>query len=183
MPRFLWRRLPRAGKVLVVAVAVGIAVTAALAAPGIRDSIRDDEAQERREAADRRERRIAELRKLVRPRVTRVAAGETAALADLRGGIARDARRRTGDRIRRVDCERVPAAPGSRGGGTRLSCLAVTADFARSAVTVGGSIGHPYRAVVDPSARRATYCRVFGVPGEGGLSAKQVVTTPRACGG
>ena len=183
MPRFLWRKLPGAGKAAVVAVGVGIVVAAALAAPGIRDSIRDDEAQERREAAERRERRIARLRKLVAPRVIRVAAGMTAALTDLRDGIALDARRRTGDRIRRVDCERLPAPRGPGRRRTRLSCLAVTADFARSAVTVGGSIGHPYRAVVDPPAGRATYCRVFGVPGEGGLTAKQVVTTPRACGG
>ena len=182
VPAFLWRKLSRAGKVAVVCVALGVVVAGALAAPGIRDSIREDEARERRQAAERRDRRIAQLRARVRPRMARVRMG-AGALLDLRGAISRDARRRTGDRIRRTDCERLPARRGGRGRGTRWSCLAVTADFAPSAVTVGGSIGHPYRAMLDAGSGRATFCRVFGVPGEGGLTAKQTVTTPRACGG
>lgn len=183
VPAFLWRKLPRAGKAAVVLAAGAVVAATALAAPGIRDAIRDDEARERQEAADRRAARIARLRVLVRPRVAQVRIGYGPGLADLRAAIARDARRRTGDRIRRTDCERLPRVREKQRPGVRLSCLAVTADFAPSAVTVGGSIGHPYRATLNADAGRATYCRVFGVPGEGGLSARRAVTTPRACGG
>lgn len=183
LPAFVWGKLPPAGKGFAIAAAVAVVVAVALAAPAVRDAIRDDEARERKETADRQERRIARLRALVRPRVTQGRGGAGPGLADLRDAISRDARRRTGDRIRRTDCERLPGARGRRGRGTRLSCLAVTADFAPSAVTVGGSIGHPYRAMLHARTGRATYCRVFGVPGEGGLTAKQTITTPRACGG
>lgn len=183
LPGFVWRRLPRAGRLAVVALFVGALVAVALTAPGIRETRSENEARERREAAERRERRTRELRALVRPRVIRVQAGAAAATMDVRAAITRDARRRTGDRIVRTECERLPRSRSGALPGLRLSCLAVTADFAPSAVTVGGSIGYPYRARVDRGAGRATYCRIFGVPGEGGLTAKQTVTTPRVCGG
>ena len=93
----------------------------------------------------------------------------------LAAAIATDARARTGDEIRRTQCEPYPRTV-ERTGLTsgRYACVAVTSEFD------GGVIGHQYRALVDLSSGRYAYCKVIS---QSGPERDQLVTTPRACGG
>ncbi len=186
LPAFLWRKLPRAGKIAATALGVAALGAAAVATPQIIDAQRDADARERRGEALRREQRVERLRALVEPRTLHASGPRSRVLGRLRSGIADDARRRTGAPILHTSCARLDAlAPGrsARQRGVRFRCLAVTSEFAPGEATVGGSIGYPYRAVADFRTRRITFCRVFGVPGEGGLTSRQLVTVPARCGG
>ncbi len=184
LPAYVWRRLPRGGKIAVVGLGVAVAVGVVLAIPQIRDAQRSSEVRAERAEATERERRIRRLRALVKPRRLTASGTRAQIVARLRESIAEDARRRTRGRVLRATCEPPSAAaPAPSAPGTRLTCLAVTSDFAKSASTVGGSIGYPYRAVAEFASGRLTYCRVFGAPGEGGLTSRRLVTIPKACGG
>ena len=80
-----------------------------------------------------------------------------------------------------MECERFPRADGApaperdptvrRG---RYSCLAVTTRFE------GGSLGHPYRALIDFTTGRYAYCKITGRPD---LARDPRLATPPACGG
>jgi hypothetical protein len=89
--------------------------------------------------------------------------------------------------IRRVECEAFPRRVDGRGPETdlserrgRYSCVAVTSEFARTEESVGGVLGHTYRALLDFRSGRYAFCKVSG---QAGPSREQLVTTPRACGG
>lgn len=185
LPAFVWRRLSRAGRIVVAALGVAALAGIAVAIPQLRDARRDADVRAEREEAAEDDLRIERLRRLVAPRTSSASGMPPRVLARLREDISADAARRTGDRILRVDCERLAAAEAARSTvrGAKLRCLAVTADFAPSEATTGGSLGHPYRAVADFRTGRLTYCRVFGVPGEGGLTSRRAVTVPAECGG
>lgn len=84
--------------------------------------------------------------------------------------------------ILRVACERFPktVGPVPRERDRRYTCVAVTAEIARSKGGEAGAIGHPYRARIDFSTGRFAFCKI---------SARldpvknPEVTTPKACGG
>ena len=65
----------------------------------------------------------------------------------------------------------------------RYYCLAATRDFGATDGTEAGSLGHPYRALVDFEVGRYAFCKVTMRPGEGGLTRRSVSAAPRACGG
>jgi hypothetical protein len=107
--------------------------------------------------------------------------------AALSGAILADARERakTGELkgpILRVACDRFPktVGPVPFERDRRYSCVAVTAEIARSEGGEAGAIGHPYRARIDFSTGRYAFCKI---------SARldpvknPEVTTPEACGG
>ncbi len=185
LPAFLWRKVPPAGRIALVLLGLAALVATAVAIPRILNDRREADARAERQATAAAESRIERLRALVKPRTETVSGPASERLARLRKLIVAGAARRAESRILRASCEPVPLAAGERDapGVRRLSCLAVTSEFAPSEVTSGGSIGYPYRALVDLRAGRLTYCRVFGVPGEGGLTSRQAVTVPKACGG
>ncbi|HZI92397.1 MAG TPA: hypothetical protein VFD31_12345 [Thermoleophilaceae bacterium] len=176
LPAFLWRKLGRTGRILLVGVLAAAAITAVLTVPGSRDSAQQREAREAREIQRRKDARIEALRARMRPRLVKASS-----LAPLERAIARDARRRTGERILRVDCER--QRPTGARPGTRLSCLAVRTEFDAGDATIGGRLGYPYAALARFGRSRATYCRVFGIPAEGGLTKRQELTISPRCGG
>jgi len=104
-----------------------------------------------------------------------------------------DARRRVrsgelaGGAVDRAECERFPRTVGARPLAedpslrrARLQCVAVTAEFARGTASIGGVIGHPYRAVVDFGTGRYAFCKTTGVTGP---ERDPLVRVPRACGG
>ncbi len=193
IPAWLWRRMG-----LVARLAAVVAVLTATAAAGVLIPVISEARQERAEA-DRRasaaaeEQKIRALQAEQRPHFGRSAAtGRVEAAADLRSSIRADALRRvragalTGP-IRAVECERFPRTvgevaperdPALRRG--RYACVAVTAQFAGSEDVEGGSIGHPYRALLDFETGRYAFCKVTGRPDP---TPDQRVTTPRACGG
>lgn len=204
LPGWIWRRTGRrfrfaAGLAALVAIALGVALVSE-----ISDAKREREQSEQRERAERRARLIRELRAEQRPRFRRTAvepAGASAAarltararmMDELSAAIMADARRRVrggalDGPIRRVQCEPFPRTVDGVGAERRLSrrrgryaCVAVTAEFERSEASVGGVIGHEYRAKVDFESGRYAYCKISG---QAGPTRDQLVTTPRACGG
>ena len=91
------------------------------------------------------------------------------------------------NRVRRADCrglslEGRPAPErdfASRRG--RYACTAVTSDIESSQVR--GSIGYPYRAIVDFGSGRMVWCRDVGQAGEGGYVGGPLVPLSPRCGG
>ena len=205
LPRWIWRRMGRrlriaAGVVLLAAIALGV-----MLAPGIRESKQERARSEQRERAERRARLIRELEATQRPRFRRsdsVAPGAASAeerlaaraglMDELTATVLADARRRVragtlDGSIQRTECKPFPRTVEGVGADQHLarrrgrySCVAVTAEFKRSEASVGGVLGHPYRALVDFETGRYAYCKISGQPGPTG---DPLVSTPGACGG
>jgi hypothetical protein len=190
LPGFLIRRLsPRGRRVLAVIAAIaliGAVVGAITLVPRITESKRETAERAERDAAralaERRTRLIAEQR----PHRGAAPAGSerVAIVAELQSAILTDARKRVaagdmpGPPAKRVDCE---ALEHGRPGAYR--CLAVTSDLPVTDTTVGGSIGHPFAAIVDYDTGRFTWCKVSGRPGELSVEKRFIVKLPRECGG
>ena len=210
IPGFLLGKLsPRGRRIAAVAgilLAVGAAVGLAIGIPAIVAAKRASSQADARAKARQRAARLAELRREVRPVSGRGAAAQglagaaavsaqTALRGDLLGAIRSDSlrRARTGEFAvtpRSVECERFPAQPGAADPATqpgarraRYACLAVTATVQRTSHNAGGSIGYPYRALVDFPHGRFTFCRISGRPGEMLIGRDVHVDVPAACGG
>jgi hypothetical protein len=170
-------------------------------APGIRESKSERERAERLERQRAREAREARIRRQQRPvfvngpAATAGVAARERLLVDAEDTVLDDARRRAAEGqfrgpVRRLDCEPFPRSVSGVGAHEstderfgRYSCLAVTAEFARSEASVGGSIGHPYRMRIDFDTGRYAFCKIVGRPGEAQLQRRIGPTVPRACGG
>jgi hypothetical protein len=193
--------MPPVAKIgLVVAVIALIGVGIAIA-PDIRESKAEREQAEREERRQARAEREARIRREQRPvfakaRPTRSGvAGRRAVLADASDAVLADARRRVADRdlagpIIGVECETFPRSVSGVGAEDstterygRYFCLAITAEFHRSEVSVGGQIGHPYRLRIDFADSGYAFCKVVGRPGEAQLKRRFGPTIPRVCGG
>jgi hypothetical protein len=200
LPGWLWRRTPPPVRVALVVLVLALIGVGFAIAPGIRESKEERERAEREERLQARAEREASIRREQRPRFVdgRPAASVPARrrLVEAAGeSVLADARRRVaegrlGGPIRNVDCEPFPrnvtgigAEDSTERRFGRYFCLAVTAEFGRSAVTIGGSIGHPYRARIDFDTGRYAYCKIVGRPGEAQLRRRIGPTVPRACGG
>jgi hypothetical protein len=201
LPQWVWRRLPPAGKVgvaLLPVVAIGLALALA---PGIDQAKEERASAEAERLAQARADRLERLRREQQPRF---ASGEPAAaslaarrrlVAEMAVAIRGDARARVhavtlSGPIRRVQCEPFPRTEAGRGAHQdpsrrvgRYSCLAVTAEFGRSAEQGAGAIGHPYRIRIDFDTGRYAFCKVAGRPGEGSLAQAPFVPVPPVCGG
>lgn len=174
LPGLLWSRMGTGARAVAVLAALGLVTTVVVLAPRIAETKSENEARDRREAAEVRARQIREVRELQRPR------SATSTAADLRRDLERliteDARSRPdAGRVLRTDCEAI------RGGGGRFSCIAVTSDLPGGDVSRAGSVGFPFRAFV--RGRKLTWCRIAGQPGEGSNRGRPLVAIPRACGG
>ena len=201
LPRWVWRRLPRAGKVAVALFPLVVIGLVVLIGPGI-DRAKDERRQTEAERLARlRAERIAHQRAEQTPRFGRgPAAGadvaqRTALVREAGAAVERDARRRVAagalsGPIRRVSCEPYPRTVEGRGAhldpelrSGRYACLAVTRDVPPSERTEAAVIGHPYRIRIDFTTGRYAFCKVAGRAGEGSLGTAPVVTVPRVCGG
>jgi hypothetical protein len=200
-PKWIWNKLPRAGRVALALLPFAVVALVLLLGPGI------DESKDRRAAAERERRaqltaeRVQRIEAEQRPRFRRAApagrdmAARSALVAALPATIHADARRRAaaGDLdgpIRSVECEPYPRSVDGRGAHLdpsqptgRYSCLAVTREVTPTERNEGALIGHPYRVMVDFVSGRYAFCKVSGRPGEGSLSAEILVPVPEACGG
>ena len=199
LPAWLWRRAGRGVRIGAVVVLLGLIAAAVALAPELREAAREqDEALQRRRAEHRAElvRRLEADQRPVRDRSRSVAAAgagaderlaaRAALMDELAAAIEADARARVrrGElkgRIRRVECEPFPRTVDGIGAEQdlarrrgRYSCLAITSEF------TGGVLGHQFRALVDFETGRYAYCKISG---QSGPDRKQLVTTPRACGG
>jgi hypothetical protein len=201
LPGFLWRKLPRAGKVVVAAIGVAAVAAVAISIPFIVAGKEEGRQRELSEAAKAREARGAELRRLVAPRTLTVTPVDTpsapipertaarrAALLKVQAGIVADARRRESRRIRTARCERIPSTDPPPAGDlsaarVRVACVAVTSELAANERTTGSTLGYPYIALVDFRSGRVGFCRTVHQAGEGGYTSSLDVATPAACGG
>lgn len=201
LPGFLWRKLPRAGKALVVALALAAVAATAFSIPLILSGKEEGRETELSDAARARKARVAELRRLVAPRTLTVTPVDTpsapipertaarrAALRRVQAGIVADARRRESRRIKVARCRRIPStdpppAADLSAARVRVSCVAVTSELDANERTTGVTVGYPYTALVDFRSGRVGFCRTVGQPGEGGYTGRPEVSTPAACGG
>jgi hypothetical protein len=201
IPKWLWGKLPRWGRVAVGLLPFVIVALILLLAPGIDES-KDRRAQaERQQRAQQTAERVAQLRAEQRPRFERgtpagrdVAARATL-VASLPIAIQADARQRVAagaldGPIRSVECEPYPRTVDGRGAHLdpsqttgRYSCLAVTRTAPATERNEGSSIGHPYRVLVHFDTGRYAFCKVSGRPGEGSIGREIPVPVPEACGG
>jgi hypothetical protein len=201
LPAFVWRRMPRAARLGVIAAALAAVVLAVLLAPGIQ---RGKEERARAEAAERARLQRLELqrtRREQRPRFARGApAGSdlearaalvTSAVASIRADASkRSAAGEFNGPIKRVECrpypptaDRVPAdqIPSKRFG--LYACLAVTSEIPATAGNRSGMLGHPYRTRIDFRTGRYGFCKMRGRPGELAVRAQPTVPLAPACGG
>lgn len=199
LPVWVWRRLPRAGKVAVALLPFVVVGLVMALAPGIDETKdRRAEAEERRLERARVERE-AQIRREQRPRLATAAPAtdvpgrgrlvDAAAVSVGADARARVAAGELSGPIRRVECEPYPRSVGGRGADRslasrygRYACIAITAEFGGNELSEASVIGHPYRVRIDFETGRYGYCKIVGRPGEGSLSAR-VVAVPRACGG
>lgn len=205
LPGWIFRKLGRRLRVAIVLALVGLIALALALTPMLRESKQERAAAERREKAALREGAIRRLQAEQRPRLavsdslapvgaapgTRLEA-RAALMDELSASIGADAR----GRVRRgaldgpilgVECEPFPRTLTGVGAERDLSrrsgryaCLAATARFKAGESSIGGALGHPYRAKVDFQTGRYAFCKISGRPGP---TADPRVTTPLACGG
>jgi hypothetical protein len=200
-PKWVWGKLPRAGRVAVALLPFAIIALILLLGPGI------DESKDRRAEAERQQRaqqaaeRVAQLRAEQRPRFERGTpagrdvAARAALFASVPDAIQADARRRVAagaldGPIRSVECEPYPRSVDGRGAHLdpsettgRYSCLAVTRNVEATERNEASSIGHPYRVLVHFDTGRFAFCKVSGRPGEGSIGRHIPVPVPEVCGG
>ena len=196
LPAHVFRKLsPRGRRIAVatgLALLVALVATAITLAPRISESKREQQARERRQAAQALAAERARLIAEQRPRRGRLAdglgaggaAGTAAAIAELEGRILRDAEARVASgqlqtRAREADCQTLSR----RGARVLLSCTAVTSRVEASAGGSGVLVGYPYRAALFPATGNYVFCKVSGRPAEGLYGKLPPVTLPRACGG
>jgi hypothetical protein len=205
LPGWIWRRMGRGVRiagalVLLALVALGVALV-----PSIQDSQQERERAEERQRAAARAALARRLKEEQRPRFARSAAVAPAGapprerlatraklMRELSASILADARERVRrgaleGPVLRVECEPYPRSVDAVGADTdlgrrrgRYSCIAVTAEFERSEQSIGGVVGHQYRAQVDFESGRYAYCKISG---QAGPERDQLATTPKACGG
>jgi len=190
LPSFLYGKLGPSGRIAVkvggAVLVVAVAAAAVVLMPRIAESNRERSAQERRDAAAALAEQRRRLTREQSPHRARAGpdASRAAVLAELRAGILADARGRAavgelpGPAARRVECKPLT---GADAGADRVpyDCIAVTSDLPSGSVS--GVIGHPFRAVVNYSAGRVTWCKTSGRAAEGSLTSEGLVKLPRAC--
>jgi hypothetical protein len=201
LPAYVWRRLPRAAKLAVIAAAVASVVLAILLAPGIQRSKEERARAEAAESARLQRLELERTRREQRPRFAHSApAGSdlearAALVASAAASIRADASKRSAagefnGPIKRVECrpypptaDGVPAdqVPSKRFG--LYSCIAVTSDVPATAGNRGGVLGHPYRARIDFRSGRYGFCKIRGRPGELAVRAGPTAPLSPACGG
>jgi hypothetical protein len=201
LPGYLWRKLPRAGKIAAAILGVGLIALAVALSPVIQSS---KEHHARKEAAARAQlerQQIAAIRREQRPRFDRgtPAGSDLAARGALLGSamasIQADASKRAAagefnGPILRVTCEKfppsatsVPADKDPSKATGRYKCLAVTSDIPATAGNRNGVVGHPYRAKINFDNGRYAFCKTRGRPGELAIRAPTGLHLPKVCGG
>jgi hypothetical protein len=201
LPKWVWGKLPRAGRFAVALLPFAIIALILLLGPRIDES-KDRRAQaEREQRAQQAAERVAQLRAEQRPRFERGSpagrdvAARASLVASVPAAVQADARRRVAagaldGPIRSVECEPYPRSIDSRGAHLdpsettgRYSCLAVTRNVQATERNEASSIGHPYRVLVHFDSGRFAFCKVSGRPGEGSIGRHIPVPVPEACGG
>jgi hypothetical protein len=201
LPGFLWRKLPRAGKIGVVAAGVALVALAMVLSPVVQSSKEKHARDEATLRARLDQQEAARIRREQRPRFGRGTpaganlAARTRLLGSAAASIQADANKRAAagefhGPILRVQCDGFPPSetasradrdPSKATG--RYKCLAVTSDIPATAGNRPGMVGQPYRAKIDFRNGRYAFCKTRGRPGELAIRANPAVNVPRVCGG
>jgi hypothetical protein len=187
LPGWLWRRTQPKTRLAIGLALLATIVASAVLVPALQREQRARAAAEQQARVTSHRLAVQALQREQRPHFGRSAhAARPEMVRDLEAAILADARGR-GEPALRAGCERFPKTVGdppperdprvTRGS---YACLAVTGEIDRSAATVGGALGDPYRATVDFTTGRFALCKVAGRPDP---IPDPEVSTPRACAG
>jgi hypothetical protein len=196
IPPVPWRGLAIGAVAAAVALAAALAVLVPRIDAGKERRAAEDRAAQAHARAVNRERIVHEqrprhgadaaLRPAAGASATERAAARSALVVEVESAILADsrARARAGE-MRPVDgptsCS---PAPGTAAGGDVgvFDCFTVTRRIEATAGTVAGTIGYPFRAVVDFRAFSYTWCKTEQFPGEKLIpDPRLVVQLPAAC--
>jgi hypothetical protein len=202
MPAWIWRRLPRAGKIAIAALPVIVAALVVAFGPGIERSKQQRTMEQAQERAAMLAARAERLQAEQRPRrgAAAPAGADVAARARLLGDVETAIRADAGKRVAsgalagpilRVECEPFPRTLGGTAphddpsvAKGRYACLAVTTDLKSGQPGPSGATGHPYRARIDFRTGAYAFCKISGSPGKTIVTAGDpLVPIPPACGG
>jgi|RhiMethySRZTD1v2_1073278.scaffolds.fasta_scaffold252150_2 hypothetical protein len=201
LPGFLWRKLPRVGRVGLVAVGLALVGLVIALSPTIERSKEEHARAEATAEARFEKQQVAATRREQRPRFARGTPGGTDRAARRRlvtsaaASIKADASTRSAagefkGPILRVACDPYPptaagtpadSVPSMRSG--RYECLAITSDVPPSERNMRGVVGYPYRTKIDFRTGRYAFCKVRGRPAELAIRASSGVPLARVCGG
>jgi DNA-binding SARP family transcriptional activator len=202
LPKWVWRRLPRAGKVALALLPVVVIALVLAFGPGIDRSKQERAAVQSQQRDEAVAARAERLRAEQRPRrgSGTTAGADLAArerlLGEVAAAIRSDARVRVAagelaGTILRVDCEPFPRTLGgtpphddqdARTG--RYACLAVTKQLRSGNSQPAGARGHPYRARIDFETGAYAFCKIAPSPGKTIVpEGDPLVAVPRECGG
>jgi hypothetical protein len=181
VPPIPWRKLA-VGGLLTLLVAGG---ALALIAPRIDDAKEERAAREQRELDQRWAARRERIAREQQPRTGRLeaGAGRGEAVAAVEAAIGADARRRFDPDARPATCE---PAEGADPAAARVAydCLSAVRDIVGAADQTGarGTLGIPFRAVIDFEAGSYAFCKTNPPPGEQVIpDPRTIVELPRAC--
>jgi type II secretory pathway pseudopilin PulG len=181
VPPIPWRTI-RIGALVAVVV---LGAAAAVIVPAIDESKDERAARDARELAQRQAARNERLRIEQQPRFGDLAAGDsrTEQLVTIETAIGRDARERFNPRARAALCE---LAAGEQAAADRVAynCLSGVRDIVGAGEQKGaqGTLGIPYRSIVDFRAHRYAFCKVNPPPGEQVIpDPRKLVQLPKAC--
>lgn len=180
IPPVPWRRVA----IGFALVAAAVAAVAAFALPRLADRREAGRERAERAAVERRAVFLAYARREQRPRRTR-GRGRRALLATAESAIAADARRRTRDDVKGVQCDPFPRSVDGTDPFTDRSrssaafdCVAITSRFGAADQPGGrGIIGTPFRLKLDFTRGTAAWCRIVPMGDRDRLS----FPLPRAC--
>jgi hypothetical protein len=187
MPRWVWRKAGRAGRVGIVVLFAGLCALAVVLAPKIAGTKRDNARTAAREDRLARARATVRIRADQRLRTARTPQrGLAATTTALDAHILRDFRRRQAagtlapPRVREVRCDPLPEDPGLKAGLARLKCLAVT-----SSTPGVVAIGYEVVGAVRPASGRLYWCKTNPEAGEkaNGVSAVHIRLATGCFGG
>jgi hypothetical protein len=201
LPVWLWRKLPRWGKVAVAAVGAGLVVLAIVLSPVIQRSKEEHARGEAALSARIQRQLIADIRREQRPRFAHgtpagadVPARERL-VASAAASIQADSDKRAaagefhGPTLR-VECHPYPPSSSSvpadqvPSKATGLyTCLAVTSEIPATSGNSPGVVGNPYRTKIDFRSGRYAFCKIRGRPGEKAVRTHRPIQVPSACGG
>ena len=119
------------------------------------------------------------------PRFGRIPASTSrdGAVERVETAIGVDARRRFSEKATTAACTPVPGAD-TAAAKVAFACFSATTKIVAAGEQEGarGSLGYPYRAVVDFDARRFAFCRANPRPGEAAVGdPRKAVPLPAAC--
>jgi hypothetical protein len=181
VPPIPWRKVGLYATATAIVLAVGLAI----AIPRIDARKTTVAAQQHEELSKRQAARRHRIRVEQRPRQGEAtgARSRSAVLTTVEAAIGADARERFNPRSRAATCE--PAArQAETADRVAYDCLSAVRDIVGAGEQEGahGTLGIPFRAIIDFTDRSYAFCKVNPVPGEQVVpDPRKIIALPAAC--